>query len=104
MNTTDKMAYNASYGVSKHPRTFFTHTIKPCGNIKLRMVIGGWTDYYVNHSDNWVAFNVHGERVNVYSDELDGDVVTFQWAFNTLSTTVGGIIKAMTLIDKWLEE
>lgn len=71
--------------------------------MKLRMVIGGWTDYYVNHSDDWVAFNVHGSRVNVLDDDHNGDKITFQWDFNTLTTTVGGIIKAMTLVDKWLE-
>ena len=83
--------------------THHTQNTRPCENIKLRMVIGGWTDYYVNHSDTWVAFNVHGERVNVYNDKLDPDTVTFQWNFNTLRTTVEGIVKAMTLIDKWLE-
>lgn len=72
--------------------------------MKLRMVIGGWTDYYVNHSDDWVAFNVHGSRVNVLDDDCNGDKITFQWDFNTLTTTVGGIIKAMSLIDNWLEE
>lgn len=76
---------------------------QPCKNMKLRMVIGGWTDYYVNHSDNWVAFNVHGERVNVYDDKPESDIIIFQWGFNTLRTTIGGIVKAMTLIDKWLE-
>lgn len=101
MRTIDKMIQNSSYGISKHPRTF-TENTKPCGSMKLRAVIGGWTDYYVNHSDDWVAFNVHGERVNVY-DKPDSDVIVFQWGFNTLRTTVGGIIKAMTLIDKWLE-
>lgn len=99
MNGTE----NTSYGASKHQHTFFTQNTQPCNNIKLRTVIGGWPDYYVNHSDNWVAFNVHGERVNVYNDKLDGDTITFQWAFNTLRTTVGQIVKAMSLIDKWLE-
>lgn len=103
MDTTEKMAHNASYGVSKYPRTFFTQNTNPCDNIKLRMVIGGWTDYYVNHSDNWVAFNVHGERVNVYNDKFDDDTITFQWNFNTLKTPVEQIVKAMSLIDKWLE-
>ena len=103
MDTIEKALHNASYGVSKHPRTFFTQNTNPCDNIKLRMVIGGWTDYYVNHSNNWVAFNVHGERVNVHNDKTDGDIITFQWEFNTLKTTVGGIVKAMSLIDKWLE-
>ena len=59
METNRKIAYNASYGVSKHPCSYTTQTTNPCKNMKLRMVIGGWTDYYVNHSDNWVAFNVH---------------------------------------------
>lgn len=99
MDTIEKR----SHGETKHPHTFFTQNTQPCKNIKLRMVIGGWTDYYVNHSDNWVAFNVHGERVNVYNDKPDGDTITFQWAFNTLRTTVGEIVKAMSLIDKWLE-
>ncbi len=81
----------------------YTQNITPCKNIKLRMVIGGWTDYYVNHTNNWVAFNVHGERVNVYNDKLDGDTLTFQWGSNTLITTVEGIVNAITLIDKWLE-
>ena len=91
---------NGTENTSENPRTQNTN---PCANIKLRMVIGGWTDYYLNHSDNWVAFNVHGERVNVYNDKLDGDTITFQWDFNTLRTTIEGIVKAMTLIDKWLE-
>lgn len=103
METIDKTSYNASYGTSKHPRQFFTQNSSPCNNMKLRMVIGGWTDYYVNHSNTWVAFNVHGKRVNVHNDKLDSDTITFQWDFNTLKTTVEGIIKAMTLIDKWLE-
>jgi hypothetical protein len=71
--------------------------------MKLRMVIGGWTDYYVNHSNSWAAFNIHGERVVVYDDKHDSDDITFQWEFNTLRTTIGGIVKAMSLIDKWLE-
>lgn len=85
-------------------RTYYTQNHAPCMNMKLRMVIGGWTDYYVNHSDNRAAFDVHGERVNVNNDKLDGDTITFQWAFNTLRTTVGEVAKAMSLIDKWLEE
>ena len=80
-----------------------TQNTNPCESIKLRMVIGGWTDYYVNHGNTWAAFNVHGERVNVYDDKLDSDTITFQWSLNTLRTTVGGIIKAMSLIDNWLE-
>nr|DAT97638.1 MAG TPA: hypothetical protein [Caudoviricetes sp.] len=83
--------------------TQYTQNTKACSNIKLRMVIGGWTDYYVNHSDAWVAFNVHGERVNVYNDKLDSEIITFQWEHNTLRTTVEGIVKSMILIDKWLE-
>lgn len=81
----------------------YTQNIKPCASMKLRMVIGGWTDYYVNHHDDWVAFNVHGARVNVYDDNREDEKITFQWDFNTLTTTVGGIVKAMTMIDKWLE-
>ena len=103
IDTLEKMVHNASYGASKHPRTFFTQNTNPCDNIKLRMVIGGWTDYYVNHSDTWVAFNIHGKRVNVYNDKLDDNTITFQWDFNTLRTTVEGLVKAMSLIDKWLE-
>lgn len=81
----------------------YTQNTKPCKNIKLRMVIGGWTDYYVNHSDDRVAFNVHGTRVTAIDNDPNGDKITFEWDFNTLTTTVGGIIKAMTLIDDWLE-
>lgn len=77
------------------------HTV--CKSMKLRMVIGGWTDYYVNHSNNCAAFNVHGERVKVHDNNPDSDTITFQWGFNTLRTTVGGVVKAMTMIDKWLE-
>lgn len=72
--------------------------------MKLRMVIGGWTDYYVNHSDYRAAFNVHGSRVNVLDNDPDGDKVTFQWGFNTLTVAVGSIIKALRMIDNWLEE
>lgn len=82
----------------------YTQNVKPCKNMKLRMVIGGWTDYYVNHSDDWVAFNVHGTRVNVLDNDPDGDKVTFQWDFNTLTVTIGNIIKALRMIDNWLEE
>lgn len=74
-----------------------------CKSMKLRMVIGGWTDYYVNHSDSRVTFNVHGERVNVHDDNPESDTIIFQWGFNTLRTTIGGIVKSMSLIDKWLE-
>jgi len=81
----------------------YTQNVNPCNNLKLRMVIGGWTDYYVNHSDDWVAFNVHGSRVNVLDNDPDGDKITFQWGFNTLTVTVGSIIKALRMIDKWLE-
>ena len=83
--------------------TTYTQNTKPCSSMKLRMVIGGWTDYYVNHSDSYVAFNVHGERINVFDDDPDRDIIVFKWGFNTLKTTVGGIVKAMSLIDKWLE-
>lgn len=82
---------------------YYTQNTNPCENMKLRMVIGGWTDYYVNHGNSWVAFNVHGERVNVYDDKLDSDIIIFQWGFNTLRTTVSGIVKAMSLIDKWID-
>lgn len=68
------------------------------------MVIGGWTDYYVNHSDDWVAFNVHGTRVNVLDNDPNGDKITFQWGFITLTVTVGDIVKALRMIDNWLEE
>lgn len=81
----------------------YTRYSQACKSMKLRMVIGGWTDYYVNHSDDWAAFNVHGERVNVYEDNLYSDIIIFQWGFNTLRTTIGGIAKSMSLIDKWLE-
>lgn len=81
----------------------YTRNSQACKSMKLRMVIGGWTDYYVNHSDDWVAFNVHGERVNVYDDNPESDVIIFQWGFNALRTTIGGIVKSMSLIDKWLE-
>lgn len=81
----------------------YTQNYSVCKSMKLRMVIGGWTDYYVNHSKDWVAFNVHGERVNVIDDDSNSDYIVFQWGFNTLKTTVGGIVNAMTLIDKWLE-
>lgn len=81
----------------------YTQNTKPCASIKLRAVIGGWTDYYVNHFDDRVAFNVHGTRVNVHESKSDSDIIVFQWDFNSLKTTVGGLFKAMTLIDKWLE-
>lgn len=81
----------------------YTQNFSPCNNLKLRMVIGGWTDYYVNHSDYWVAFNVHGSRVNVLDNDRDGDKITFQWGFNTLTVTAGNVIKALRMIDKWLE-
>ena len=82
---------------------FYTQNTNPCKNIKLRMVIGGWTDYYVNHSDDWVAFNVHGTRVNVLDNHPDGDKITFQWNFNTLIVTSGDLIKTLKIIDSWLE-
>ena len=103
MDTIDNIKLNASYGVSKHLRFYTTQNTNPCESMKLRMVIGGWTDYYVNHGNSWAAFNVHGERVNVHDDKSDSEIITFQWGFNTLRTTVGGIVKAMSLIDKWLE-
>ncbi len=81
----------------------YIQNTNPCGSIKLRMVIGGWTDYYVNHSDNWVAFNVHGTRVNVLDDDPNGDKIIFQWDFNKLEVVVGDIIKTLHMIDDWLE-
>lgn len=81
----------------------YTQNYSPCNSMKLRMVIGGWTDYYVNHAKDWVAFNVHGERVNVIDNDPNSDYIVFHWGFNTLKTTVGGIVNAMTLIDNWLE-
>ena len=81
----------------------YTQNFNPCNNPKLRTVIGGWADYYVNHSDDWVAFNVHGSRVNVLDNDPDGDKITFQMGFNTLTVTVGSVIKALRMIDKWLE-
>ena len=81
----------------------YTRNSQACKSMKLRMVIGGWTDYYVNHSDDWASFNVHGVRVNVHDDKPESDIIIFQWGFNTLRTTIGGIVKSMSLIDKWLE-
>lgn len=81
----------------------YTRNSQACNSMKLRMVIGGWTDYYVNHSNDCAMFNVHGERVNVYDDNPESDIIIFQWGFNTLRTTIGGIVKAMMMIDKWLE-
>lgn len=78
-----------------------THNTRPCKSMKLRMVIGGWTDYYVRHSDNWVTFNVHGTRVNVFDDSED--MLTLQWNFVRLTVPVGDVIKAMNMVDKWLE-
>jgi hypothetical protein len=80
----------------------YTRNPHACNSMKLRMVIGGWTDYYVNHSDNWVSFDVHGERVNVHDKNHESDTIIFQWGFNTLRTTIGGMVKAMSMIDKWL--
>lgn len=82
---------------------YYTQNTKPCKSIKLRMVIGGWTDYYVNHSDDWVAFNVHGTRVNAFDNEPDGDKITFQWNFITMTVTIGDIVKALRMIADWLE-
>lgn len=82
----------------------YTRSYRACKSMKLRAVIGGWTDYYVNHSDDWAAFNVHGERVNVHDINLDSDVIIFQWGFNALRTTIGEITKTMSLIDNWLKE
>lgn len=81
----------------------YTQNTNSCNNTKLRMAIGGWTDYYVNHSDDWVVFNVHGIRVTVLDNDPYGDNITFEWDFNTLTTSVAGMIKAMILIDEWLE-
>lgn len=75
-----------------------------CKSMKLRMVIGGWTDYYVNHGDDWVAFNVHGERVYALDISFNTDVLVFQWGDNRLITNICGIIKTLSLIDKWLED
>lgn len=88
---------------TKHPRFFTMQNTNPCKNMKLRMVIGGWTDYYVNHSDDWVAFNVHGTRVNVLDNDPNGDKVTFQWDVNILTITIGSTIKALRMIENWLE-
>lgn len=99
MGTLKKIKADTSYSVSKHPRAYTT----PCNNMKLRMVIGGWTDYYVNHSDDWVAFDVHGTRVNVLDNDLNGDKITFQWGFNILTVTIENVIKALQTIDNWLE-
>ena len=78
-----------------------THNIQPCKSMKLRMVIGGWTEYYVNHSNDRVAFNVHGTRVNVFDD--GEDMLTFQWNLVRLTVPVGNLIKAMNMVDNWLE-
>ena len=88
-----------------HTRTTmcYTRNSQACNSMKLRMVIGGWTDYYLNHGDDWVAFNVHGERVYALDISRNTDVIVFQWGDNRLTSNVGGIIKAMTLIDAWLE-
>lgn len=82
---------------------YYTQKYQACKSMKLRMVIGGWADYYVNHSNNCAAFNVHGERVNVYDHNPESDVIVFQWGFTTLRTTIGGIAKAMTMIDNSFE-
>lgn len=81
----------------------YTRNSQVCKSMKLRMVIGGWIDYYVNHSDDRAAFNVHGTRVNVFDITTDVDKIEFQWDFNILQTTVGNITKTMTLIDNWLK-
>lgn len=81
----------------------YTRNSQVCKSMKLRMVIGGWTDYYVNHGDDWVAFNVHGERVYALDISPNTDVIVFQWGDNRLTSNVGEIVKAMTLIDDWLE-
>ncbi len=81
----------------------YTINRQACKNMKLRMVIGGWTDYYVNHGDSWAAFNVHGKRVYALDISLNTDVIVFQWGDNRLKSNVGEIIKAMTLIANWLE-
>lgn len=88
-----------------HIRTtmHYTRNSQACKSMKLRMVIGAWTDYYVNHGDDWVAFNVHGERVYALDISCNTDVIVFQWGDNRLTSNVGGIIKAMTLIADWLE-
>jgi hypothetical protein len=103
MDSTDRAQQNASHGANKRPRTLLIPNPNPCKSMKLRMVIGGWTDYYVNHSDNWAAFNVHGVRVVAHDNNPDSDVIIFQWGFNTLRTTIGGIVRTLTMIDKCLE-
>lgn len=82
---------------------YYTRNTNPCDSMKLRAVIGGWTDYYVNHEDDWVAFNVHGTRVTVRDNNPDSDEIVFHWDSNHLKTTIGGLIKATTLIDDWLK-
>lgn len=82
---------------------YYTQNTKPCASMKLRAVIGGWTDYYVNHEDDWVAFNIHGTRVTARDNNPDSDEIMFHWDFNHLKTNIGGLIKAMTLIDNWLD-
>ena len=81
----------------------YTRNSQACNSMKLRMVIGGWTDYYVNHSNYWAAFNVHGERVYAVDISHNTDVIVFQWRDNRLTSNVGEIIKAMSLIDSWLD-
>ena len=81
----------------------YTQNTLPCKSMKLRMVIGGWTDYYVNHSDDWVAFNIHGTRVTALDNDPKGDKITFNWDFVTLTVTVADVIKALRMIDEWLE-
>lgn len=82
---------------------YYTQNTLPCKNMKLRMVIGGWTDYYVNHSDDWVAFNIHGTRVNALDNDPNGDKITFNWDFVTLTVTVADVIKTLRMINEWLE-
>ena len=81
----------------------YTQNTLPCKNMKLRMVIGGWADYYVNHSDYMVAFNIHGTRVIALDNDPNGDKITFNWNFVTLTVTVADVIKALRMIDEWLK-
>lgn len=81
---------------TRHPQN-----TNPCKSMKLRMIIGGWPDYYVNHGDQWAAFNVHGVRVTAIDD--NDDYITFNWDFITLRIPTGMIIKAMSMINGWLK-
>ena len=103
METIDKIKQNSSYGVSKHPHFYAIQNTNPCESMKIRAVIGGWTEYYTNHGNAWARFNVHGETVHVMDNCSTSDYLTFRWQNNTLNTTTGGLFKSMTLIDNWLK-